>query len=68
VALRYSYLDLDNAGIEGGKLQDITVGLNWYLNPNARFMANYILAHRDGVGAAGDGWAQLLGLRVQWDF
>lgn len=49
LTLRYSNLDLDNAGIEGGQLQDIAVGLNWYLNPNARFMANDILAHRDGV-------------------
>ncbi len=50
VALRYSRLDLDSSDIDGGTLDDMTVGLNWYLNPNTRFMLNYVLADLDGVG------------------
>jgi len=50
IAARYSQLDLDDAGIDGGKLGDVTVGLNWYLNTNFRLMANYIFADLDDVG------------------
>ena len=48
VALRYSYLDLESAGIDGGTLHDYTLGLNWYLNDNARIMTNYIIAAPEG--------------------
>jgi len=68
ITLRYSVLDLDNTGIEGGTLQDITWGLNWYLNPNARFMWNFILARREGPGSSEAGWAKLFGMRIQWHF
>ena len=47
VALRYSNLDLEQ---EGGELDDVTLGLNWYLNPNARVMLNYVHADVDGSG------------------
>jgi phosphate-selective porin OprO/OprP len=40
LAARYSYVDLTEGN--GGKLNDYVVGLNWYLNNNARFMFNYI--------------------------
>jgi phosphate-selective porin OprO/OprP len=45
---RYSYLDLNSAGIDGGRLQDGTLGLNWYANRNMRVMVNYIAAYREG--------------------
>ncbi len=41
-----------NDEIEGGELDDITVGLNWYLNPNTPFMFNYVHADLDEVGAS----------------
>jgi phosphate-selective porin OprO/OprP len=53
LALRYSTLDLndDNSALSyrGGKIDNITVGLNWYLNPNTRFMFNYINADTESV-------------------
>ncbi len=50
VAARYSYLDLSDARIRGGLLRDLTVGLNWYLNPNLRVMWNYIYADAGSRG------------------
>jgi phosphate-selective porin OprO/OprP len=63
VALRYSGLDLNDAPIQGGELEDITFGLNWYLNPNVRAMFNYVLADLDTVGNA-----DIVQLRFQIDF
>ncbi len=67
VAARYSYVDLTDAGIDGGELEDITLGLNWYLNPNTRVMWNYVRADLDGPGDA-DGEADLFVMRLQIDF
>lgn len=50
VALRYSSIDLDDEDIDGGELEDLTVGLNWYLYPNLRMYFNYIRADLDDVG------------------
>lgn len=63
VATRYSEIDLDDAGITGGKLKDVTVGLNWYLNPNTRVMWDYIRSDLDGVG-----YSYLFMMRMQVDF
>jgi phosphate-selective porin OprO/OprP len=65
---RYSYLDLNSRGIEGGVVHDMTLGLNWFLNPNAKLQFNYFLAHRDVAGVLGDGYIQGFGTRMAWDF
>ncbi len=60
---RYSSVDLTNGAIEGGEMDDITVGINWYLNPNTRVMLNYVTADVDGVGEA-----DIIQTRFQIDF
>lgn len=50
VATRFSRLDLDSKDVNGGALDDITAGVNWYLNPVTRFTVNYVWAHRESVG------------------
>jgi len=45
LAARYSSMDLSEA--HAGTLNDITVGLNWYLNPCTRLMFNYVMGTLD---------------------
>ena len=42
LALRYSSLDLVDGGVIGGKTNDFTAGVNWYLLRNVRLMFNYV--------------------------
>ena len=70
--LRYNYLDLNDEGLNGGQLHNLTWGLNWYLNPNLKFQWNYITTYRnvDDVPAfaAGSGVIHGVGMRVAFDF
>jgi phosphate-selective porin OprO/OprP len=59
---RYSYLDLDSAGIQGGVLHDVTAGVNWYANSYSRVMFNYVAAHPEGFGVE-----HIFQLRLQVD-
>lgn len=63
VAARWSSVDLDERAITGGRLDDLTVGLNWYPYANVRWMLNYVRADRDGAGAA-----DVVQMRFQVDF
>lgn len=63
VAFRYSELDLDDKDITGGRLENMTAGLNWHLNPNMRIMWNYVHADKEDVGEA-----DMLLMRLQVDF
>jgi len=63
VKARYSGLDLSDSDITGGELNNITAGLNWYLNPNTRIMWDYVHADKDDVGQA-----DMLMMRLQFDF
>lgn len=79
VAARYSYADLSNNDIRGGVGQSLTLGLNWYWNPNARVQMNYIwgeirdsrftnLAAQDGFDVGSDGDYHILGARWMIDY
>lgn len=70
IGARYNYLDLNDNGINGGILHNLTAGLNWFLNPNLKVQFDYFATHRDAplAGNLGDGWIHGWGIRVAHDF
>ena len=62
-AVRYSHLNLNNGALVGGKLDDITLGLNWYLNPTTRISCNYVIANPSNTAAS-----RILEMRSQLSF
>jgi phosphate-selective porin OprO/OprP len=68
VGARYSYLDLDNNGINGGTVHSGTVGLNWFLNPNFKIQWNYEYGHRMVAGGTSNGYYQGAGMRFAFDW
>jgi len=82
LAARWSWVeareDIDVGGVvqTAGSLNDITLGVNWYLNPNARVMFNYIHSWADfrgpfdGANQLGHtvGELDIAACRVQVDF
>jgi phosphate-selective porin OprO/OprP len=63
LAARYSYLDLDDGAIRGGRLSDITFGVNWYFQSNLRVMFNYTRARLNGADNG-----NIVGTRFQIDY
>ncbi len=67
LALRWSSIDLTDHGMGTGDLDDVTVGLNWYLNANTRVAWNVVHAMLDPT-AGSSGNADLFEMRVQFAF
>jgi phosphate-selective porin OprO/OprP len=73
IAGRYSYTNLnDGSGlsrIEGGTMDGWTVGLNWYLSDNVKFMFDYVYNHRYALpSGAIPGSVQGFGIEMQFMF
>jgi phosphate-selective porin OprO/OprP len=68
LGLRYSTLDLTDKDIEGGEQQNVTAGLNWYLNPSTRFMFNYVYADLEDRADVRDDDINVFQTRFQVDF
>lgn len=65
---RYNYLDLRDDGLDGGVIQDWTLGVNWFLNPNMKLQWNYVLTDREGPNGIGEGTIHGFGTRLAFDF
>jgi phosphate-selective porin OprO/OprP len=66
LAVRYSHVDLNDEDLDGGRLKDVTAGVNWYLHPNAKIQLNYVNAMVDRD--AFDGTAHIVQGRFALDF
>jgi phosphate-selective porin OprO/OprP len=53
LAARWSHVDLNDGSIEGGKMTDLTFGINWYLNPNTRIMFDWVHFNPDRTVTTG---------------
>lgn len=70
VAARYSTIDLNDGALVGGRQENLTLGLNWYLNPNMRLMFNVVdvlEVQRPGTPEDGDE-PRIYQLRMQFDY
>jgi len=65
IVARVSSLDLDD-GIRGGTEDNVTLGVNWYVNAYTRFMLNYVNVSVDRE--ANEAEATIVQLRAQIDF
>ncbi len=68
VAGRWSYLDLNDAGILGGSIMDYTAGVNWYWNPYTKMVFNYIHSSSNLTAGLPRAQTDLFGVRAQIDF
>ena len=77
VLARLAYVDLlsgspalspTSGGARAGSQRDVTLGVNWYLNPQTHFMLNYVWTRINSVvpGASGD--IHGFGTRLHFDF
>jgi phosphate-selective porin OprO and OprP len=60
---RIDGIDLNDAGVEGGKMRTISLGVNWYANPNTKVMVAIVRPRVNGIGSM---WG--LEARFQVDF
>lgn len=63
---RYSHLGLNEGGVQGGRENNLTLGLNWHLNNHGRIMFNYIRVHSDRQGVADN--PDILLMQTQFHF
>jgi len=71
IAARYSMINLNDKDILGGRQENVTLGLNWYVNRNMRFMFNYINGKVDKRMTDGEDIGaryQAVGVRAQIAF
>lgn len=79
---RFDWLDLNSKGISGGTASDWTLGVNWFLNANARIQFNYVFSEVSNPGFyaqgpmgslvgsrfSGHGLVQSVGTRLDFNF
>lgn len=70
VGARYSYSNLNDGDLVGGIVNEVTLGLNWFINPNLRVQWNYDIGHRNlaAGGGTSNGYYQGAGMGMRFDF
>ena len=71
VALRHSFIDLNDENIRGGRERNFTFAVNWYIKRKMRALFNYVRAEvsdRDNSRVIGKGSADIFQIRFQIRF
>jgi len=66
VACRVSWFDLDHASLHGGRMTNVTCGLNWNYAFRSRVMLNYIHSFLDRNSLSSN--ADIFAMRLQYAF
>lgn len=66
LGLRYDHADLYDAGVNGGKESNWTVGVNWYLRSNFKLSANYVMVDTQRGALRTDDNPNILEARAQF--
>jgi len=66
LALRYSYLDLQDGSVDGGCMNILMPGMNWYWTEHIRWQFNYGFAHAVDGPSPGD--LDIFQMRLQLGF
>jgi phosphate-selective porin OprO/OprP len=71
LAAQLSTLDLDSGTLAGGRQRNVSLGLNWYLDPNTRMVFDYVhalVSARGYAPAVDEGRANIFQARLQLAF
>ena len=68
LALRYSFMDLNDSGYEGGRQSNFTLGVNHYVTSYLRFMCNVIFVNVTDVPDTSDISPVIGSFRAQFHF
>ena len=81
IGFRYDWIDLNDGLVNGGNTHNLTFGLNWFLNPQSKFVFNYVATYVDNAPAVasvnnslngsrytGTGVVNSFGTGLTWDF
>jgi phosphate-selective porin OprO/OprP len=68
VAYRYTFMDLNSAGINGGQLGEHSFGVNWYFNNTSKVQFHYSIIQRNVASPAVSGTVNALGILAQLYF
>ncbi|AMV34806.1 Porin P precursor [Pirellula sp. SH-Sr6A] len=71
IAARWSYLSLCDRDVQGGRQEDITLGLNWYWTTHSKLMLNLVdgrIQDRTPINGFSNGTFTGAGIRILMDF
>jgi phosphate-selective porin OprO and OprP len=63
---RFSYTDLNDGVIQGGRMGLVTAGVNWYPTSHIHWAFNYITGKAEGPD--GNGWMNIFESRIELSF